>query len=236
MGVLTISNLMNDLSFIIDTNYLIHTFHPTAFIDIFNQIYPQFQKADDITKLRLSETFEPSQISFKALPSAVTTSVRALIGQLLNLSKLRIKMIEEVVTESIEGLPSNPQDLLNQSKARHLGSLRASLFSSSTKLDDQERILRTLKERSDEIDLGIQYYLTNYVTQNESIISSEALFISSLPTTSDQEPAHQVQSLSFQIKSIDNQSDFKDYMVNYAAHFQWISLLMENLIRDITQG
>ncbi|EGG08395.1 uncharacterized protein MELLADRAFT_116036 [Melampsora larici-populina 98AG31] len=79
------------------------------------------------------------------------------------------------------------------------------------------RILRTLKEHSDEIDLGIQYYLTNYVTQTESIVLNEALSISSLPTASDQEPAHQ--SLSFQIKSIDNRSDFKDYMANYAAHF-----------------
>lgn len=152
------------------------------------------QKADDITKLSLSETFEPSRIAFEALPSPVTTSVRGLIGRHSNLSKLRIKVIEEVVgkvvkgvctnqldlswfdapkqtldtpavhsrnqvTESIDDLPPNPQDLLNQSKARDLENWRQRLSyedgarqyelnrystllnrlsSPSTKLDDQE--------------------------------------------------------------------------------------------------
>ncbi|PLW26351.1 hypothetical protein PCASD_20715 [Puccinia coronata f. sp. avenae] len=43
------------------------------------------------------------------------------------------------------------------------------------------RILRTLKEHSDETDLAIQYYLANYSTLSESLLVNEALSVSSLP-------------------------------------------------------
>ncbi|EGG09286.1 uncharacterized protein MELLADRAFT_96335 [Melampsora larici-populina 98AG31] len=171
------------------------------------------QKADDITKLSLSETFEPSRISFEALPSPVTASVRGLIGRHSNLSKLRIKVIEEVVskvvkgvctnqldlswfdapdqpldtpaihsrnqfTESTEDLPPNPQDLLNQSKARDLENWRQRLSyedgarqyelnrystlinrlsSPSTKLDDQEQEeIKLDKKTLEDIEVAIK--------------------------------------------------------------------------------
>ncbi|KAI8444090.1 hypothetical protein BY996DRAFT_8153907, partial [Phakopsora pachyrhizi] len=110
------------------------------------------------------------------------------------------------------------------------------------------RILRTLKEHSDEIDLAIQYYLTNYATLSESLLVNEALSVSSIsndsiellpkpssgprnpsmtntiPTAS--QPQQQPQQLNRSlgglkelIQDIDNRGDFKEYMANYAAHF-----------------
>ncbi|KAG0144514.1 hypothetical protein CROQUDRAFT_79919, partial [Cronartium quercuum f. sp. fusiforme G11] len=89
------------------------------------------------------------------------------------------------------------------------------------------RILRTLKEHSDEIDLGIQYYLTNYVNQTESLLISEALTISSIPNQTNED-----QSLSTLIKSIDNRLDFKDYMAHYAAHFNQTHLVNPNHLQQ----
>ncbi|KAA1079251.1 hypothetical protein PGT21_005373 [Puccinia graminis f. sp. tritici] len=100
------------------------------------------------------------------------------------------------------------------------------------------RILRTLKEHSDETDLAIQYYLANYSTLSESLLVNEALSVSALPaerrkgSVDDSTPSINVEtdnaggtssSLPYGLKdivqSIDNRADFKEYMANYAAHF-----------------
>ncbi|KAH9824143.1 hypothetical protein DFH28DRAFT_1117934 [Melampsora americana] len=191
------------------------------------------QKADDITKLSLSETFEPSRISFEALPSPVTASVRGLIGRHSNLSKLRIKVIEEVVSkvvkgvctnqldlswfdasdqsldppvmhnrnqhaESIDDLPPNPQDLLNQAKARDLenwrqrlsyedgarqyelnrySTLLSRLSSSSTRLDDQEREEIKLDKKTLE-DLGVTIQIGRRLRKNDADHQEDVIDVS----------------------------------------------------------
>lgn len=100
------------------------------------------------------------------------------------------------------------------------------------------RILRTLKEHSDETDLAIQYYLANYSTLSESLLVNEALSVSSLPaerrkgSVDESTPSITVETdnaggsstslpcgLKDIVQSIDNRADFKEYMANYAAHF-----------------
>lgn len=112
------------------------------------------------------------------------------------------------------------------------------------------RILRTLKEHSDETDLAIQYYLANYSTLSESLLVNEALSVSALPSEKRTGSVDESSSnLSVEIEnlggggtgtgsssstaatlpppsglkdivqSIDNRADFRDYMANYAAHF-----------------
>ncbi|WAR61997.1 hypothetical protein PtB15_14B91 [Puccinia triticina] len=100
------------------------------------------------------------------------------------------------------------------------------------------RILRTLKEHSDETDLAIQYYLANYSSLSESLLVNEALSVSALPaerrkgSVDDSTPSISVETenaggssmplpygLKDIVQSIDNRVDFKEYMANYAAHF-----------------
>ncbi|TCD69443.1 hypothetical protein EIP91_007569 [Steccherinum ochraceum] len=72
------------------------------------------------------------------------------------------------------------------------------------------RILRSLKECADEIDLGTQYHLTRYAFLYENAILSDG---GTLAPISD-EPG-----LKAIFESVDNRSDFKTYMQNYAyAH------------------
>ncbi|TFY79014.1 hypothetical protein EWM64_g4999 [Hericium alpestre] len=74
------------------------------------------------------------------------------------------------------------------------------------------RILRALKECADEIDLGTQYHMTRYAFLFESIVLSDGSTLA--PTPMDEGPG-----LKAVIESIDNRSDFKMYMQNYAyAH------------------
>ncbi|KAI0251408.1 hypothetical protein BJV78DRAFT_1211324 [Lactifluus subvellereus] len=74
------------------------------------------------------------------------------------------------------------------------------------------RILRSLKECADEIDLGTQYHLTRYAFLFESIVLSDGSTLA--PTGIEDGPG-----LKSTIESIDNRSDFKVYMQNYAyAH------------------
>ncbi|KIK60508.1 hypothetical protein GYMLUDRAFT_167927 [Collybiopsis luxurians FD-317 M1] len=76
------------------------------------------------------------------------------------------------------------------------------------------RILRALKECSDEIDLGTQYHLTRYAFLFESILLNDG---STLVPPKD-EGSHSV-GLKNAIESIDNRGDFRIYMQNYAyAH------------------
>ncbi|KAF7770562.1 hypothetical protein Agabi119p4_6536 [Agaricus bisporus var. burnettii] len=69
------------------------------------------------------------------------------------------------------------------------------------------RILRTLKECADEIDLGTQYHLTRYAFLYESIVLSDGQIL--IPPDGDGS------GLKITIESIDNRSDFKTYMQNY---------------------
>ncbi|KAF5343826.1 hypothetical protein D9757_013914 [Collybiopsis confluens] len=75
------------------------------------------------------------------------------------------------------------------------------------------RILRALKECSDEIDLGTQYHLTRYAFLFESILLNDG---SALVPSKD-EGTHT--GLKTAIENIDNRGDFRIYMQNYAyAH------------------
>ncbi|KAJ3789826.1 Rho GTPase activation protein [Lentinula aff. detonsa] len=76
------------------------------------------------------------------------------------------------------------------------------------------RILRALKECSDEIDLGTQYHLTRYAFLFESILLNDG---SALVPPKD-EGGHSV-GLKIAMEAIDNRGDFRTYMQNYAyAH------------------
>lgn len=72
------------------------------------------------------------------------------------------------------------------------------------------RILRALKECADEIDLATQYHLTRYAFLFESIVLSDGSTL--VPTTSDGAGA----GLKGTIETIDNRTDFRNYMQNYA--------------------
>ncbi|KAH9987508.1 GTPase activating protein [Russula vinacea] len=74
------------------------------------------------------------------------------------------------------------------------------------------QILRALKECVDEIDLGTQYHLTRYAFLFESIVLSDGSTLA--PAGIEDGPG-----IKPTIESIDNRSDFKVYMQNYAyAH------------------
>ncbi|KAG6835147.1 hypothetical protein H0H93_004421 [Arthromyces matolae] len=70
------------------------------------------------------------------------------------------------------------------------------------------RILRSLKECTDEIDLGTQYHLTRYAFLFESIVLSDGSIL--VP------PQGEGSGLKASIESIDNRGDFRTYMQNYA--------------------
>ncbi|KZS94584.1 RhoGAP-domain-containing protein [Sistotremastrum niveocremeum HHB9708] len=72
------------------------------------------------------------------------------------------------------------------------------------------RILRALKECSDEIDLGMQYHFTRYAFLYESIILGEGSTLSPVGTE---------EGLKATMDSIDNRGDFKTYMQNYTVAF-----------------
>ncbi|KAL4252043.1 GTPase activating protein [Abortiporus biennis] len=71
------------------------------------------------------------------------------------------------------------------------------------------RILRSLKECADEIDLGTQYHLTRYAFLYENAILTDGSTLSPI-----EEPG-----LKSTFETIDNRSDFKTYMQHYSyAH------------------
>ncbi|KAG6855782.1 hypothetical protein H0H87_010880 [Tephrocybe sp. NHM501043] len=70
------------------------------------------------------------------------------------------------------------------------------------------RILRSLKECADEIDLGTQYHLTRYAFLFESIVLSDGSIL--VP------PREEGLGLKASIETIDNRGDFRTYMQNYA--------------------
>ncbi|KAG9309469.1 hypothetical protein JVU11DRAFT_10438 [Chiua virens] len=71
------------------------------------------------------------------------------------------------------------------------------------------RILRSLKECADEIDLGTQYHLTRYAFLFESIVLTDGSTL--VPVSPDEGTG-----LKALVDSIDNRADFKTYMQNYA--------------------
>ncbi|KAH9931810.1 GTPase activating protein [Fomitopsis serialis] len=75
------------------------------------------------------------------------------------------------------------------------------------------RLLRALKECVDEIDLGTQYHLSRYAFLCESIVLSDGTTLTPVDDTAT------LPGLKTSLESIDNRSDFKTYMQNYAfAH------------------
>ncbi|KAJ7583131.1 Rho GTPase activation protein [Mycena floridula] len=77
------------------------------------------------------------------------------------------------------------------------------------------RILRSLKECTDEVDLGTQYHLTRYAFLFESIVLSDGATL--VPPKDD--AGISTGGLKNAIEMIDNRGDFKTFMQNYAyAH------------------
>ncbi|KAJ7091339.1 Rho GTPase activation protein [Mycena belliarum] len=74
------------------------------------------------------------------------------------------------------------------------------------------RILRALKECTDEMDLGTQYHLTRYAFLFESTILNDGSTL--VPPNDDGSPINL--GLKATLEMIDNRGDFKAYMQNYA--------------------
>ncbi|KAJ6581469.1 GTPase activating protein [Mycena capillaripes] len=72
------------------------------------------------------------------------------------------------------------------------------------------RILRALKECTDEMDLGTQYHLTRYAFLFESTVLSDGSTL--VPPNDEGSPL----GLKATLEMIDNRGDFKAYMQNYA--------------------
>ncbi|KAJ7334121.1 Rho GTPase activation protein [Mycena albidolilacea] len=74
------------------------------------------------------------------------------------------------------------------------------------------RILRALKECTDEMDLGTQYHLTRYAFLFESTVLSDG----STLVPPNEEGSSSRLGLKATLEMIDNRGDFKAYMQNYA--------------------
>ncbi|KAJ7765400.1 Rho GTPase activation protein [Mycena maculata] len=74
------------------------------------------------------------------------------------------------------------------------------------------RILRALKECTDEMDLGTQYHLTRYAFLFESTVLSDGSTL--VPPNEEGSPLSV--GLKATLEMIDNRGDFKAYMQNYA--------------------
>lgn len=75
------------------------------------------------------------------------------------------------------------------------------------------RLLRTLKENVDELDLGTQYHLSRYAYLLENVLVTEGLTIA--PVAPEDGPG-----LKAVIESIDSREDFKTYMQQYSLNWQ----------------
>ncbi|PWN33120.1 RhoGAP-domain-containing protein [Meira miltonrushii] len=71
------------------------------------------------------------------------------------------------------------------------------------------RILRSLKESSEEIDNGLQYHLSRYAFLYESTILSDGMSITPVSSMDGST------GLKSSVESIDNRADFKQFMQNY---------------------
>ncbi|GAA5884654.1 hypothetical protein JCM3774_002549 [Rhodotorula dairenensis] len=75
------------------------------------------------------------------------------------------------------------------------------------------RVLRTLKENVDELDLGTQYHLSRYAYLLENVLVTEGLTIAPVAPEDGQ-------GLRTVIESIDLREDFKTYMQQYSLNWQ----------------
>lgn len=79
------------------------------------------------------------------------------------------------------------------------------------------KVLKVMKEALDEIDLGTQYHLSRYAFTVENLLVNDGLAIMS----SDQgdEASRAPEGLRLLVEKIDNASDFRSFMQNYAVTF-----------------
>ncbi|OWZ38970.1 GTPase activating protein [Cryptococcus neoformans Tu259-1] len=73
------------------------------------------------------------------------------------------------------------------------------------------RILRILKEAADELDMGTQYHLTRYAFLYETMTVGDGTVLNSLGSPEEGS------GLKAIFENIDNRTDFKSYMQNYAV-------------------
>jgi hypothetical protein len=71
------------------------------------------------------------------------------------------------------------------------------------------RILRSLKESSEEIDNGLQYHLSRYAFLFESTVLSDGMSITPIATVDG------ATGLKTAVETIDNRADFKQFLQNY---------------------
>lgn len=74
------------------------------------------------------------------------------------------------------------------------------------------RLLRSLKEQSDEIDNGSQYHLLRYAHLSENLTVNDGVVLA--PVSLEEGPG-----IKGVVEAIDNREDFRSFMSNYAAHF-----------------
>jgi len=80
------------------------------------------------------------------------------------------------------------------------------------------RVLRNLKEGTDEIDLGTQYHLRRYAHLFENLLVSDGVTVSPPPSSSFGVPGmEEGPGLTMIVEAIDNREDFKDFMQNYSV-------------------
>jgi hypothetical protein len=118
----------------------------------------------------------------------------------------------------------NPQQILRQEEETRIRTSNASDAFRKEILATQgirqeffnlqlPRILRSLKESSEEIDNGLQYHLARYAFLYESTVLSDAMAITPVSTVDGSV------GLKAAVEGIDNRADFKTFMQNYSiAH------------------
>lgn len=78
------------------------------------------------------------------------------------------------------------------------------------------RVLRQLKEGTDEVDLGTQYHMRRYAYMVENTLVSDGITISP-PVGAAFGPAEEGPGMKAVVEAIDNREDFKDFMQNYSV-------------------
>lgn len=79
------------------------------------------------------------------------------------------------------------------------------------------RMLKTLKESLDDVDLGTQYHLSRYAYLLENVLLNDGLTVAPVPGVGGS--ADDPPGLKSIAESIDNREDFKKFMQNYAVSF-----------------
>lgn len=128
----------------------------------------------------------------------------------------------------LKGGPKNPAQLQRMEEdARYkMNSLsdtyRQSVISTQTIRQEYfnlqlPRMLKSLKESLDEIDLGTQFHLSRYAYLFENLLVNDGLTVS--PATGLGGATDDAPGLKAIAESIDNREDFKKFMQNYAVSF-----------------